>query len=48
MDEVVWLRGLMDKKKRRIGDATTATELHGGETAIDDASLIFRGFVVTR
>jgi hypothetical protein len=38
----------MDEKKKRMGDATTVTELHGGEKLIDDASLMFRGLVVTR
>jgi hypothetical protein len=38
----------MEEKKMQIGDATTVTELRGGEKVIDDASLMFRGLVVTR
>lgn len=48
MDEITGLRGLMEEKKRKIGDSTTVTTLHGGEKIIDDASLMFRGLVVTR
>lgn len=47
-DEISKLRKIMEEKKRQIGDATTVTELHGGEKVIDDASLMFRGLVVTR
>ncbi len=47
-DEMSRLRELMDEKKMQIGDATTVTELQGGEKVIDDASLMFRGLVVTR
>ena len=48
LDEVSTLRNLMHEKKKRLGDGTTVTELHGGEKVIDDASLMFRGLVVTR
>ena len=47
-DEMSRLREVMDEKKMQIGDATTVTELRGGEKVIDDASLMFRGLVVTR
>lgn len=47
-EEMDRLRNLMDEKKGQIGDATTVTELHGGEKVIDDASLMFRGLVVSR
>ncbi len=48
MDEISRLREQMDMKKMQIGDTTTVTEFHGGEKVIDDASLMFRGLVVTR
>lgn len=47
-EDVVRLREQMVVKKRQIGDETTVTELRGGEKIIDDASLMFRGLVVTR
>ena len=48
MDEISKLKGQMELKKIQLGDATTVTELHGGEKVIDDASLMFRGLVVIR
>lgn len=48
MEEMARLRDMMEEKKRRVGDATTITELHDGEKVIEDASLMFRGLVVTR
>lgn len=48
LDEISTLRNMMHEKKKRLGDGTTVTELHGGEKVIDDASLMFRGLVVTR
>lgn len=47
-DEISKLRKVMEDKKMQIGDETTITELHGGEKIIDDASLMFRGLVVSR
>ncbi|KAL7452393.1 hypothetical protein ACHAWC_005170 [Mediolabrus comicus] len=47
-EEISRLRTVMEEKKRQIGDATTVTELHGGEKIIDDASLMFRGLTVSR
>ncbi|KAL7547900.1 hypothetical protein ACHAWF_011176 [Thalassiosira exigua] len=47
-DEISRLQSLMEEKKRQVGDSTTVTELHGGEKIIDDASLMFRGLVVSR
>ena len=47
-EDITRLKGVMKEKKRQIGDATTVTELRGGEKYIDDASLMFRGLVVTR
>lgn len=47
-DEISSLRVLMEEKKGKIGDATTVTELHGGERVIADASLMFRGLVTIR
>ena len=42
------LRYMMDDKKRQIGDGSTVTELRGGEKEVMDASLMFRGLVVTK
>jgi len=47
-EEIAKLKKIMDEKKSQIGEATTVTELHGGEKIIDDASLMFRGLVVSR
>jgi len=47
-EDMLRLTNLMEEKKSQIGDATTVTELRGGEKIIDDASLMFRGLVVTR
>ena len=47
-EELSSLRKQMKEKKSKIGDATTVTELHGGEKVIDDASLMFRGLTVVR
>jgi tRNA wybutosine-synthesizing protein 1 len=47
-DEVTRLRTMMDEKKRGMSDATTVTELHGGEKIIADPSLMFRGLTVVR
>ena len=38
----------MKEKKKIVGEATTVTELQGGERVIDDASLMFRGLTVSR
>ncbi|KAL9184147.1 hypothetical protein ACHAXT_002233 [Thalassiosira profunda] len=48
VEEVSKLRGQMQEKKRIEGDATTVTELRGGEKIIADPSLMFRGLVVSR
>ena len=42
------LRALMDKKKSEIGDGVSVFEYKGGEKKIEDASLMFRGLVVTK
>ena len=42
------LRKLMEQKKKEVGAGTTVTELRGGEKAIQDASLMFRGLVVSK
>jgi tRNA wybutosine-synthesizing protein 1 len=47
-EEISRLRKLMEEKKKQIGEATTVTELHGGEKIIDDARLMFRGLTVSR
>ena len=38
----------MDEKKGQIGSGTTVTELKGGEKRVLDASLMFRGQIVTK
>lgn len=38
----------MEEKKSQIGSGTTVTELKGGEKRILDASLMFRGQIVTK
>jgi len=47
-EEMLKLRNLMIEKKKIVGEATTVTELQGGERVIDDASLMFRGLTVSR
>jgi tRNA wybutosine-synthesizing protein 1 len=47
-EEISRLRNIMEEKKKQIGDATTVTELQGGEKVIEDASLMFRGLTVSR
>ena len=42
------LRSVMEERKRQIGDGSTVTELRGGEKEVLDASLMFRGLVVTK
>lgn len=39
---------LMQERRREVGDGSTVTELKGGEKAVLDASLMFRGLVVAR
>lgn len=38
----------MQERKRQIGNESVVTELKGGEKTISDASLMFRGLVVTK
>ena len=47
-DEIAKLEKIMEEKVNQIGNETTVTELQGGEKIIDDASLMFRGLVVSR
>ena len=42
------LTGLMNDRKKQIGDGSTVTELKGGAKEILDASLMFRGMVVAK
>lgn len=42
------LRKLMDIRKKQVGETSTVTELKGGAKEIQDASLMFRGLVVTK
>jgi tRNA wybutosine-synthesizing protein 1 len=41
------LMAVMDQKLKEVGAGTTVTELKGGEKLIGDASLMFRGLIVT-
>jgi hypothetical protein len=41
------LLAIMDQKLKEVGAGTTVTELKGGEKLIGDASLMFRGMIVT-
>jgi len=47
-DERNRLKKLMENKRNEIGCGTTVTELRGGEKAIQDASLMFRGMVISK
>ena len=47
-DEKAALIREMNERKGQIGSGTTVTELKGGEKQIKDASLMFRGQVVTK
>lgn len=47
-DEKAALLREMNERKGQIGSGTTVTELKGGEKQIIDASLMFRGQVVTK
>jgi tRNA wybutosine-synthesizing protein 1 len=47
-DERAKLTRLMAQRMEEIGSGTTVTELKGGEKAIQDASLMFRGLTVVK
>jgi len=42
------LRGLMERKKKDIGDEVSVIDLKSGEKVIDDARLMFRGLVIIK
>lgn len=46
--EIARLKGLLAAKKREIGDEVSIVTSKAGEKTIDDASLMFRGLVVTK
>jgi tRNA wybutosine-synthesizing protein 1 len=46
--ERVRLYRMMEERMKEIGSSTTVTELKGGEKAIQDASLMFRGMVIAK
>jgi len=48
LEERALLMKQMDIKRSEIGCGSTVTELKGGEKQIQDASLMFRGMVVTK
>jgi hypothetical protein len=47
-EEIIELKGMLEKKKMEVGDCSTVTEFKSGEKRIEDASLMFRGMVVVR
>jgi tRNA wybutosine-synthesizing protein 1 len=47
-DETAKLTQLMAQRMEEVGSGTTVTELKGGEKAIQDASLMFRGLTVVK
>jgi len=48
LEERQRLRGLMNDRKKEIGDVSSVIESKGGAKTIEDASLMFRGLVVTK
>jgi tRNA wybutosine-synthesizing protein 1 len=47
-EEFQRLARLLDERQREVGAGSTVTELRGGEKAIMDASLMFRGKTITK